>query len=536
MSLIMDYKKDLGEKKADLNREEWKFLRFAQWRIDQTGEGIVAFIINNSFLDAVTHRKMRASLLRSFQEIYVLDLHGSVKRRDTSRKGDVDENVFDIEQGVAIAIFVKCRNSEDSPIVRHAELMGLRDAKYAVLASNSVSTTNWRTIKADGDQCFFVPRTEKSKKEYGDAFKITDVFPAHSSGIQTKKDRLTIQFQRSSVLQAVKEFARLSADEARQRFDLGKDSSGWTVKAAQDDLRQGPIGEKRIVPILYRPFDVRFTYYTERTGGFLGRPRTEIMRHMLRGPNIGMIAMRQIVGGAYSSFGVTNIVNCHGTFYLGNKGQDYLFPLFLYPDAGLLDADRIPNLGQSFLRALAEKLRRPQGGPHSLPKNITPEDIFHYAYAVFHSPTYRTRYAEFLKIDFPRLPLTGDVRLFRALAASGAELVALHLLESPKLDDFLTDWPVKGDNVVERVQYTDKDTRVWINKTQYFGGVPKTVWEFHIGGYQVCHKWLKDRKGRKLTYEDTQHYQKMVVALNETIRLMAEVDAAIGRHGGWPLR
>ncbi|MGA2588250.1 MAG: type ISP restriction/modification enzyme [Candidatus Aminicenantales bacterium] len=166
------------------------------------------------------------------------------------------------------------------------------------------------------------------------------------------------------------------------------------------------------------------------------------------------------------------------------------------------------------------------------PKGSPPEDIFNYAYAVFHSPTYRTRYAEFLKIDFPRLPLTSSLKLFRALAAKGEELVALHLLESPKVNDFITGFPIKGDNVVEKVQYADKDKRVWINKTQYFSGVPKAVWEFHIGGYQVCEKWLKDRKGRKLSYDDIQHYQKIVIALNETIRLMAKIDALIP---SWPI-
>jgi predicted helicase len=185
---------------------------------------------------------------------------------------------------------------------------------------------------------------------------------------------------------------------------------------------------------------------------------------------------------------------------------------------------------------MARKLSLPQEGPYGLPQSVVPEDIFHYAYAVFHCATYRTRYAEFLKIDFPRLPLTSDLKLFRSLAAKGADLVALHLVESPKLEDFLTDWPVKGDNVVEKVQYTEKDQRVWINKTQYFAGVPKAVWEFQIGGYQVCHKWLKDRKGRKLTYEDTQHYQKVVVAFAETIRLMTEIDEVVGQHGGWPIQ
>lgn len=171
-------------------------------------------------------------------------------------------------------------------------------------------------------------------------------------------------------------------------------------------------------------------------------------------------------------------------------------------------------------------------GPFGMPSGISPEDIFFYAYAIFHSPTYRSRYAEFLKIDFPRLPLTNSLKLFRALGAKGAELVALHLMESPKLNDFITEFPQKGDNIVEKVQYTDKDKRVWINKAQYYSGVPKAVWEFHIGGYQVCEKWLKDRKGRKLSYEDIQHYQKIVVALKETIRLMDEIDRLIP---SWPI-
>lgn len=195
---------------------------------------------------------------------------------------------------------------------------------------------------------------------------------------------------------------------------------------------------------------------------------------------------------------------------------------------------RRANLNPQFVRDLTQRLdlKWVQVDRGDLKKTVGPEDVFNYAYAVFHSPTYRERYAEFLKIDFPRLPLTGDLKLFRALAAKGAELVALHLMESPKLNNFNTTFPLKGDNVVEKVQYTDNDKRVWINAKQYFGGVPKTVWEFHIGGYQVCEKWLKDRKGRKLAYDDIQLYQKMIVSIRETIRLMAEIDKAIPH---WPI-
>lgn len=226
------------------------------------------------------------------------------------------------------------------------------------------------------------------------------------------------------------------------------------------------------------------------------------------------------------------------------KEGNFVFPLYLYPAADELDtaAGRRPNISPAFLKALAEKLEAPQEGPHGLPKGVTPEDIFHYAYAVFHSPIYRTRYAEFLKIDFPRLPLTSNRDMFFSLAALGGELVGLHLMESPKLNDLITEFPEKGSDSVEKVMFavvadpqaTSDSGRVWINPTQYFGGVPAAVWSFYIGGYQVCDKWLKDRKGRTMTYEDIQHYQKIVVALNETIRLMAEIDKVIEIQGGWP--
>ena len=258
------------------------------------------------------------------------------------------------------------------------------------------------------------------------------------------------------------------------------------------------------------------------------------MRSMLQ-ENCSLLCVRNARRGNTDSFFVANtIVDKDAVSPFDNVT---FFPLYLYPSADELDAtaDRRPNLSPEFLKALAERLKLPQIGPHGLPQGVTPEDIFHYAYAVFHSPTYRSRYAEFLKIDFPRLPLTGNRDLFFRLASLGGELVALHLMESPKLNDLITEYPVKGTDVVEKVQYNDQDGRVWINPEQYFGGVRVAVWNFHIGGYQVCEKWLKDRKGRKLTYEDKRHYQQIIVALNETIRLMAEIDALIGGHGNWPM-
>jgi predicted helicase len=253
----------------------------------------------------------------------------------------------------------------------------------------------------------------------------------------------------------------------------------------------------------------------------------------------------------------------------GGGGNSFQFPLYLYttPEetAGTLFAQsettRKPNLAPAFIKAMEEKLgmkfveddsqltvtsaQHPRSEVERGKVTVNsfgPEDVFYYAYAVFHSPTYRTRYAEFLKIDFPPLPLTGDKKLFAKLVEKGKELVELHLLRSGKVDEFITTYPEAGDNKVEKVAYTPSPQpspkgrggigRVWINKTQYFGNVPEEVWEFKVGGYQVCEKWLKDRKGRALTLEDVNHYQRVVVALKETIRLMGEVDRAIEK---WPM-
>ena len=214
-----------------------------------------------------------------------------------------------------------------------------------------------------------------------------------------------------------------------------------------------------------------------------------------------------------------------------------VFPLYLYPAEGEMQFDggnRRPNLNPEFIGDISGKLGLTfiEDGKGDLEQTFGPEDVFNYAYAVFHSPTYRTRYAEFLKIDFPRLPLTSDKTIFKALAEKGAELVSLHLMESPALNNLITGYPVTGSNEVEKVNYDESNQQLDINKTQYFEGVPPEVWEFHIGGYQVCQKWLKDRKGRTLSYDDLTHYQKVVVALKETIRLMAEIDELIP---SWPV-
>jgi predicted helicase len=376
--------------------------------------------------------------------------------------------------------------------------------------------------------------------------------PVNGVGMVTARDALTIAFDSDALWRRVNQFSKVAADEARTEYNLGEDAQSWKVSWAQEDVRQSGPSKTLIQPVLYRPFDRRFTYYTGRSSGFICRPVFENMRHMLAGRNLSIDTCRQIVSDSWrhvlATDGLTD--DC----FVSNKSRErgYLFPVYLYPssevgtgqlfkegtDQGAGKHSRRPNLSSSFVTDFGGKLGLAfvPDGEGDLIRTFGPEDIFHYAYAVFHGPGYRSRYAEFLKIDFPRLPLTSDLDLFRALAQLGGELVALHLLDSPKLDKPITEHIGSRNPEVEKVSWS-KNT-VWLDKAQTTGvkGVREDVWNFHIGGYQVCEKWLKDRKGRTLTKDDLTHYQKVVVALSQTIRLMQEIDQVIEAHGGWSLK
>jgi predicted helicase len=267
------------------------------------------------------------------------------------------------------------------------------------------------------------------------------------------------------------------------------------------------------------------------------------MQHMLS-PNLALICTRQTNPGDFTEILAANAL-VDKRALASFSGEARAYPLYLYDELLSFDFRKgeaevakseisRPNLSPTFLRNLAAKLQIQHKDAHGLPIGLTTEDIFYYVYAVFHSPTFRSRYAVFLQIDFPRLPLTGNLKLFRALARLGGELVSLHLLESPKLDKALTTYTGSANPEVEKPTYAQKT--VWLDKEQTCGfkGVPEIAWGFHIGGYQVCEKWLKDRKGRTLSKDDIAHYNKIIVALSETIRLMKKIDEVIDEHGGWP--
>lgn len=555
LQLLADYKSGLNETKLNLDDDFIKFIRFSQWRIDTNKEGIVGLVTNNTYLDGLTHRRMRECLMESFTDIYVLNLHGSSKKKEICPDGTKDENIFDITVGVAITLFVK-EPDKTGCRVHYADLWGRRENKYAALNKMSVDTLRWKTLAPVAPHFFFVPRELKSSREYENGWSVRDVFDVSGNGVKTERDGLTIQFDRKEIETVVNNFRTLDETSLRFKYDLPEDSRDWKVASAKLDVQQNK-SKELFCQILYRPFDVRHTWFSGVSKGFIGTPAAKLMHNMLAGENLALLACRQqAITGFQHIFCSRGLVEC-AAVSLRTREITSVFPLYLYdnleaenkkrsgggtmlmalfePSPGYVT--RRANLNPKFIADLMQKLglKWILVDRGDLKKTVGPEDFFNYAYAVFHSPTYRERYAEFLKIDFPRLPLTSDLKLFRTLAAKGAELVALHLMESSKLDTLTTEFPETGDCVVEKVQYTDNDERVWINPKQYFGGVQKAVWEFHVGGYQVCHKWLKDRKDRKLTSDDIEHYQRAVCALAETSKLMAEIDVAIETHGGWPL-
>ena len=538
--------KPLGERNPKGLQDDYvKFIRFGQWRIEKTGRGALAFITNHGYLDNVTFRGMRQSLLKTFTDIYIVNLHGNATKREVTPEGNVDENVFDIQTGVAISIFVKDSEKDvELADVKYIDLWGRRKDKNSWLNQNDLDTSAWIDIECRSPDYMFIPQDAAKKAEYDECFAIKDIALENAPGMTTARDRLTIRDTADSVWDTVTKFSSLDAEEAREHYSLGKDVRDWKVHLAQADIKDSGPSKDRIAKLMYRPFDRRFTYYTGKTRGFICMPRRKIMSHFRSGDNIGLVIGR---AGQAADFTAWNVIYCTDSLLdlnIFRRGGGALFPLYLYPEnKELLNPDafslseqgRRPNLSQAFVRQMETKLGLPfitEGGAFvddDAPQCFGPEDVFYYAYAVFHSPTYRQRYAEFLKIDFPRLPLTSDVGLFGALVQFGAELVNLHLMKSPRLSEYMTTYNVAGDNIIARgyPQYDEKKERVYLNKAQYVGGVPPAVWEFHIGGYQALHKWLKDRRGRELSYDDLNHVQRMVTALAETVRIMAAIDAAI---------
>ncbi len=529
--LMEDYRSVDGIPMAEQNLQALqgdyvKFVRWAQWRIDKNGEGITGYIVNNGFLYGIIFRGMRQSLMNSFNTIYCFNLHGSSRIGEIIPDGETDENVFDIQQGTAILLCVKERDNVAPAKIYYADLWGSREEKYRTLSETDVQSTAWYQLQPTSPYYLFVPQAVEQRTEYETGWELNDIFQASSIGIITARDRLTIHNTSEAVRTTVTDFVSLSESEARQQYRLPRDRRDWQIRLAQEDLRDHPDAERHIVPINYRPFDPRYTYYTGQSRGFHCMPRPAIMSHLLTGENLALCTHRIIRSATtWQHAFVTNKIT-DGNCISNRDGPTHVFPLYLYPNPEELEltTERALNFKPTFLTALSEALEFPQTEPFNLPEGVSPEEILAYIYAVLYSPTYRQRYYEFLKYDFPRIPLPQDLDQFRTLAALGQRLMDSHLLkdgQTPPRHRF----EGEGDGVVAQVRYSDR--QVWINPTQYFTDVPQDVWEYEVGAYQVCEKWLKDRRGEALRREDLQQYRAILVAIAETVQVMAEIDSVL---------
>jgi hypothetical protein len=471
--------KPLREKNPKWLQDDYvKFIRFAQWKMESVERGIVAIITNHAFLDNPTFRGMRQSLMKTFNRLYFLDLHGNLKKKERAPNGGKDENVFDIRQGVAVSIMVKAPRL--SRAVYRADLWGTRKHKYERCAALDLKTIKWKKLTPASPLYLFVPQRVRAVKKYGGFYSLADIFPAHSAGVVTARDKVLIGFSDGELRRSIKAHYR------------------------------GKVGEEKMRTIAYRPFDERKIYYDRN---FIARSRYEIMRHFLAGQNIGLIAAkRKAVVGEWNNVWITDKLG-EGHF---NLEINYVFPLYLYLENGELNGGgyaRRENIAPEFRRALEDRAE-------FSPK---PEDILGYVYAILHSPSYRKKYADFLRYDFPRIPPPPSAAAFRALAKRGGKLIDAHLLRKIP-GRALTRFHGEGDDGVDAIRYAD-GKRLYINPNKYFAPLPPPVWEFQIGGYHPLKKYLHARKGRILSLDEITRVCDAANAIAYTLREMRAIDA-----------
>lgn len=609
--LITDYKKNLNERNIQpLSDDYIKFICFGQHFIEKNGSGVLAYISNNSFIDGIIHRQMRKRLLESFDKIYIIDLHGSTKKNEIATDGGKDENVFDIQQGVSINVFVKTgkKLKDELAQVFHYDLFGKRKLKYDFLKGHHLKSISWNVLKVEKPYFFFTKKNFAGASVYEAGFKIDKLFEINACGIVTARDNLLIKSKKIDIESLINDFSILDEVSFRKKYNERKDSRDWTYQNAKKDIKSASIQS-----IDYRPFDKQFVIYTTKSRGILSYPRNEVMKHMISSENIGLLTCKQQSSFDFQHIFITKSLSDKCSVSLQTKEATYHFPLYLYPDTNgqqeikikhqldeqqllelrkeelltLIDSSeksfkiiqkmyesvenpdkeiqklyktqaknlqklkyelkelqsklsiqknkqpianqlfkpqvRVPNLDRKIVKQIAEKLdliftyekETTQG-------TFAPIDILDYIYAVLHSPSYREKYKEFLRIDFPIVPYPKDLATFWQLVNLGSQVRQIHLLESKKVEQFTTQYPIDGNNLVAKIKY--QEGKVYINDTQYFSNVPQVAWEFYIGGYQPAQKWLRDRKDRKLEADDLLHYQKIIVALIETDRLMNEIN------------
>ncbi len=544
-SLIQNYQEKDGQTLRERNtkwlRDDYvKFIRMAQDRIERTGHGVIAFVTNHSYLDNPTFRFMRKVLLETFDDIYIIDLHGNSRRKEQTPDGFADKNVFDIQQGVAIGIFVKSPNHQPNTLatVHHVDVWGRNRAmKHEWLNTHDVSNTDWTTFEPYAPFYAFTPATSGVKNGYVNYPQITDIFPHNVMGIQTHRDSFAIAFKSKQLEQRLSDMRdeALSDRDLRSKYQL-KDNRDWQLEKARKKLQTYHDWKNKIRICLYRPFDQRYFYADTTVSDY---PRRLLLQHVVGRDNLCLGVGRQGSAVADKMWSLAMVSNVPMDANLFRRGGVQVCPLYLYRQSDELDLNggefdydsngRRPNLSIAFVRQLEAQFDK------KFMTDFTPEDIFYYAYAMLNSPTYRIRYADFLKIDFPRLPIVGEFEYFMRLAQIGNQLTQWHLMTHPNIrppSDFAI-YPIpRADDIdglveAEHIRYDDVHQRVFINPDQYFDKISPDIWDFYTGGYQILDTWLRERIGQKLTYQDVDDYRRMVWIAHNTLPIMAEIDMVL---------
>jgi predicted helicase len=509
------YKEDVRTERniQPLSDDYIKFIRFAHWKITHAGKGIIGMITNNSYLSGLIHRGMRKKLIDSFDEIYILNLHGNSRIGEKAPDGSKDENVFDIQQGVSIVLFIKKEKKGNGCRVLYQDVYGLRESKYNYLGKSDCHTTEWKTLSPIEPYYFFVEKDFSFQAQYEQFVPISEIFEKDSFGVTTHRDHFVIGFDNEEIKQRMRIFtSNLPDDLVAQSLQL-KATTDFEIEKARESVKKSNWKE-HIQSYAYRPFDDRKICYLS---ALIDRDRIEIMQNFLS-DNLGLSLTRRLRDPEWKHIYASQFIT--DKTILSSRDNAYFFPLYLYSSKekkGLFHAEgetREPNIKPEIFKTLSKAYK----------KEVSPEEIFYYIYAVLYSEKFRTKYAEFLKIDFPRVPFTKDYKLFKKLSEYGKRLVDLHLLKSHELDSPIAHFQVEGSNRVEKPKFDSNTGRVYINKEQYFEGISQDVWSYQIGGYQVCDKWLKDRKERVLTLDEIQTYCRIVTSIQKTIEIQKAID------------
>lgn len=532
---IEDYKYvdgvHFGERKHWLQDDYVKFIRLASEMIEKNGEGVFGFISNHGYLSNPTFRGMRNHLLRNFDKIYVIDLHGNGNKQEKAPDGRADKNVFDIRQGVAIIVAVKKRGKSKSlAAVKRVDLWGDRERKYDWLWQSGLDESSVPVDHFAPYYMFYNISREKLE-DYDRGISLGDLFEQRSVGAVSGRDAINISFDQKESFEKIRNLIELPDSEARQYFGIkDEDARDWTLKTAKADAANA--ADTAYSKIQYRPFDTRWTCYTGNSRGLYASPQSAILGHIRRHGNVALVFNKTLEGERPFADALlfNDIVQHHS---LSLKEVNYVAPLYLYPAETDLDQSiRLnfnPMLYKKFLDAAGLEGRMEITDPSArlqLKGNDRPNEIkvLDYIYAVLHSPGYRRDYAEFLSISFPRIPLPASAKQFSLLSVKGEALRRLHLMEDCAIGEVSYPFRGEGQSLVEKPRF-DAGC-VWINESQHFENVPATAWDFPVGSYQPAQKWLKDRKGRTLSWDDIRHYQKMIKILVETDRISREIELA----------